>query len=109
MKNKLTWRTITFTIRNINYMANFFLYSCSSKLFRDELKGLIFLCLLPHEKYQSYHYRRQSLYDNMHNPNASIVRLIMRRLSRTPEYPNGAAAVIVNPAGAINDGPVANI
>jgi len=109
LKNKLTWRTITFTIRNINYMANFFLYSFSSKLFRDELKGLVFLCLLPHEKYQSYHYRRQSLYDNMQHHNASIIRLIMRRLSRTPEYVNGTAAVIVNPAGVINDEPIANV
>jgi hypothetical protein len=90
-------------------MANFFLYSFSSKLFRDELKGLVFLCLLPHEKYQSYHYRRQSLYDNMQHHNASIIRLIMRRLSRTPEYVNGTAAVIVNPAGVINDEPIANV
>ncbi|CAF0865354.1 unnamed protein product [Adineta steineri] len=109
LKNKLTWRTITFTIRNINYMANFFLYSCSSKLFRDELKGLVFLCLLPHEKYQSYHYRRQSLYDNMQQQNVSIMRLIMRRLSRTPEYTNGG--VIVNPVGAAvaDESPVANL
>lgn len=108
LKTKLTWRTITFTIRNINYMANFFLYSCSSKLFRDELQGLIFLCLLPHEKYQSYHYRRQSLYDNMQQQNVSLLRLIMRRLSRTGEYPNGG--VIVNMAGeaaaAVNDNPI---
>lgn len=96
LKNKLTWRTITFTIRNINYMANFFLYSCSSILFRDELKGLILLWLLPHERYQNYRYRRQSLYDNMQQ-NVSLVRLIMRRLSRTVEYPNGG--VIANHAG----------
>jgi hypothetical protein len=108
LKTKLTWRTITFTIRNINYMANFFLYSCSSKLFRDELQGLVFLCLLPHERYQSYHYRRQSLYDNMQQQNVSVMRLIMRRLSRTPDYPNGG--VIVNPIGSVPiDGPVANI
>ncbi|CAF0757338.1 unnamed protein product [Rotaria sp. Silwood1] len=109
LKNKLTWRTITFTIRNINYMANFFLYSCSSKLFRDELKGLILLWLLPHERYQNYHYRRQSLYDNMQQQNVSLIRLIMRRLSRTTEYTNGG--VIVNPAGGavVNGGHVANV
>ena len=88
LKKKLIWRTITFTIRNINYMANFFLYSCSSKFFRDELKGLIFLCLLPHEKYQNYHYRRQSLYDNMQQQRLSLTQLIMRRLSRTTEVTN---------------------
>ena len=98
LKTKLIWRTVTFTIRNVNYMANFFLYSCSSKLFRDELQGLILLCLLPHEKYQSYHYRRQSMYDNMQQQNVSLFRLIMRRLSRTPEYPN--AGLITNMAGA---------
>ena len=101
LKNKLVWRTITFTIRNINYMANFFLYSCSSKFFRDELKGLVVLCLLPHEKYQNYHYRRQSLYDNMQQ-RISLTQLIMRRLSRTTEVTNAgiiqnaSAAVIVN-------------
>ncbi|CAF1193990.1 unnamed protein product [Rotaria magnacalcarata] len=103
LKNKLTWRTITFTIRNINYMANFFLYSCSSVLFRDELKGLILLCLLPHERYQSYRYRRQSLYDNMQQ-NVSLFRLIVRRLSRTSEYPNGGPiANYVGGAGAADD------
>jgi hypothetical protein len=110
LKNKLKWRTITFTIRNINYMANFFLYSCSSKLFRDELKGLIFLCLLPHEKYQSYHYRRQSLYDNMQQQNVSLLRLIMRRFSRTPDYTNGG--IIINPVGAaavVDEGPITNV
>lgn len=86
-KNKLKWRTITFTIRNINYMANFFLYSCSSKLFRNELKSLIALSLIPHEKYENYHYRRQSLYDTMHH-RVSLTQLIMRRLSRTSEYAN---------------------
>jgi hypothetical protein len=92
-------------------MANFFLYSCSSKLFRDELKGLVLLCLLPHEKYQSYHYRRQSLYDNMQQQNVSLFRLIMRRFSRTPDYTNGGVGIIVNPAGAapVNDGPVADV
>lgn len=85
LKTKLIWRTITFTIRNLNYMANFFLYSCSSKFFRDELKGLIFLCLLPHEKYQNYHYRRQSMYDNMAHRRLSFTHLVMRRLSRTTE------------------------
>jgi hypothetical protein len=99
LKTKLTWRTITFTIRNVNYMANFFLYSCSSKLFRDELQGLIFLCLLPHEKYQSYHYRRKSLYDNMQQQNVSLLRLIRRRLSRTPDYVN--AGIMTNMAGGI--------
>ncbi|CAF0948638.1 unnamed protein product [Rotaria sordida] len=89
LKKKLKWRTITFTIRNINYMANFFLYSCSSKLFRNELKGLIFLSLLPHEKYQNYHYRRQSLYDNMQQQRISLSHLVMRRLSRTSDYTNG--------------------
>ncbi len=110
LKNKLKWRTITFTIRNINYMANFFLYSCSSKLFRDELKGLVFLCLLPHEKYQSYHYRRQSLYDNMQQQNVSLLRLIMRRFSRTPDYTNGG--IIINPVGAaavVDEGPITNV
>ncbi|CAF0747518.1 unnamed protein product [Rotaria sordida] len=109
LKNKLTWRTITFTIRNINYMANFFLYSFSSKLFRDELKGLVLLWLLPHERYQSYHYRRQSLYDNMQQQNVSLIRLIMRRLSRTSEYTNGG--VIVNPIGGAvaNNDHVANV
>jgi hypothetical protein len=96
LKTKLIWRTITFTIRNINYMANFFLYSCSSKFFRGELKGLILLCLLPHEKYQSYHYRRQSLYDNMQQ-RVSLTQLIMRRLSRTTEFTN---------AGIINSGTI---
>jgi hypothetical protein len=80
-------------------MANFFLYSCSSKLFRDELQGLIFLCLLPHEKYQSYHYRRKSLYDNMQQQNVSLLRLIRRRLSRTPDYVN--AGIMTNMAGGI--------
>ncbi|CAF3429974.1 unnamed protein product [Rotaria socialis] len=108
LKNKLTWRTITFTIRNINYMANFFLYSCSSALFRYELKGLILLWLLPHERYQSYRYRRQSLYDNIQQ-NVSLVRLIMRRLSRTPEYLNdGVIANHVGGAG-VDDDHVANI
>ncbi|CAF0822662.1 unnamed protein product [Rotaria sp. Silwood1] len=88
LKKKLTWRTITFTIRNINYMANFFLYSCSSKLFRNELKSLIFLSLLPHEKYQNYHYRRQSLYDNMQQQRISLTHLVMRRLSRTTDFTN---------------------
>ncbi|CAF4086227.1 unnamed protein product, partial [Rotaria sp. Silwood2] len=88
LKKKLIWRTITFTIRNINYMANFFLYSCSSKLFRNELKGLIFLSLLPHQKHQNYHYRRQSLYDNMQH-RVSLTHLVMRRLSRTSDYTNG--------------------
>jgi hypothetical protein len=108
LKNKLTWRTITFTIRNINYMANFFLYSCSSKLFRDELKGLIFLCLLPHEKYQSYHYRRQSLYDNMQQQRVSLTHLIMRRLSRTTELTNGG---IIHSAttGVAASGPIGNV
>ncbi|CAF3239900.1 unnamed protein product [Rotaria socialis] len=86
LKRKLTWHAITFTIRNFNYMANFFLYSCSSKLFRNELKGLIVLSLLPHEKHQSYHYRRQSLYDNRRQQSISLTRLIMRRLSRTAAY-----------------------
>jgi hypothetical protein len=106
LKNKLIWRTITFTIRNINYMANFFLYSCSSKLFRDELKSLIFLCLLPHEKYQNYHYRRQSLYDNMHQHRVSLTQLIMRRLSRTTELTNGG---IINSAAISANGPIGNV
>ena len=88
LKTKLIWRTITFTIRNLNYMANFFLYSCSSKFFRDELKGLILLCLLPHEKYQNYHYRRQSMYDNMQQQRVSLTHLIMRRISRATEVTN---------------------
>jgi hypothetical protein len=107
LKNKLIWRTITFTIRNINYMANFFLYSCSSKVFRDELKSLIFLCLLPHEKYQSYHYRRQSLYDNMQQQRVSLTHLVMRRLSRTTELTN--AAVITSTHAAAQNGPIANV
>jgi hypothetical protein len=106
LKNKLIWRTITFTIRNINYMANFFLYSCSSKLFRDELKGLVFLCLLPHEKYQNYHYRRQSLYDNMHHQRVSLTQLIMRRLSRTTESTNVG---IINSTGIVTNGPIGNV
>ena len=69
-------------------MANFFLYSCSSKFFRDELKGLILLCLLPHEKYQNYHYRRQSMYDNMQQQRVSLTHLIMRRISRATEVTN---------------------
>ena len=96
LKKKLIWRTITFTIRNMNYMANFFLYSCSSKFFRDELKGLIFLCLSPHEKYQSYHYRRQSLYDNMQQQRVSLTQLVMRRLSRTTEFTNNG--IMTNPS-----------
>jgi hypothetical protein len=106
LKNKLIWRTITFTIRNINYMANFFLYSCSSKLFRDELKGLILLCLLPHEKYQNYHYRRQSLYDNMQQQRVSLTHLIMRRLSRTTELTNGG---VITSAAISANGPVGNV
>jgi hypothetical protein len=106
LKKKLTWRTITFTIRNLNYMANFFLYSCSSKFFRDELKGLIFLCLLPHQKYENYHYRRQSLYDNMQQQRVSLTQLIMRRLSRTTELTNvGVAYSAAIPA----NGPIANV
>lgn len=89
LKTKFTWHTITFTIRNINYMANFFLYSCSSTLFRSELKGLVFLCLSPHEKYQNYHYRRQSLYDNMLQQRISLTQLIMKRFSKTNDYTNG--------------------
>ena len=106
LKNKLIWRTITFTIRNINYMANFFLYSCSSKFFRDELKGLIFLCLLPHEKYQNYHYRRQSLYDNMQQQRLSLTQLIMRRLSRTTELTNNG---VIHSTAIVVNNPVANI
>ncbi|UJR10285.1 hypothetical protein I4U23_014492 [Adineta vaga] len=107
LKTKLIWRTITFTIRNMNYMANFFLYSCSSKFFRDELKGLIFLCLLPHEKYQNYHYRRQSLYDNLQQ-RVSLTQLVMRRLSRATEFTNGG--VINNPSTAnIHNGPIGNV
>ena len=104
LKTKLEWRTLTFTIRNINYMANFFLYSCSSKLFRDELRGLILLWLLPHERYQSYHYRRQSLYDNMQQQNISLLGLIMRRLSGALEQKDGE--IIINPVG--NDMPDGN-
>lgn len=107
MKKKLVWRTITFTIRNANYMANFFLYSCSSKFFRDELKGLIFLCLLPHEKYQNYHYRRQSLYDNVQQ-RVSLTQLVMRRLSRATEFTN--VGVINNPSMALSpNGPIGNV
>ncbi|CAF0845785.1 unnamed protein product [Adineta ricciae] len=107
LKTKLIWRTITFTIRNINYMANFFLYSCSSKFFRDELKGLIFLCLLPHEKYQNYHYRRQSLYDNLQQ-RVSLTQLVMRRLSRATELTN--AGMINNPSIAVSpNGPIGNV
>lgn len=108
LKKKLLSRTITFTIRNLNYMANFFLYSCSSKLFRDELKGLIFLSLLPHHKYQNYHYRRQSLYDNMQQ-RVSLTHLIMRRLSRTTDFTNGgilhSATAVPMPAS----GPIAHL
>jgi hypothetical protein len=108
LQKKLIWRTITFTIRNINYMANFFLYSCSSKFFRDELKGIILLCLLPHEKYQNYHYRRQSLYDNMQQQRVSLTQLIMRRLSRTTDVTN--FGVINNPLTAIpTNGPMGNV
>jgi hypothetical protein len=88
LQTKLRWRTITFTIRNLNYMANFFLYSCSSKLFRDELQGLIFLSLMPHQKYENYHYRRQSLHESLHQ-RVSLTHLIMRRLSRTTDVANG--------------------
>ncbi|CAF0976854.1 unnamed protein product [Adineta steineri] len=107
LKKKLTWRTITFTIRNINYMANFFLYSCSSKFFRDELKGLIFLCLLPHEKYQSYHYRRQSLYDNMQQ-RVSLTQLVMRRLSRATEVTN-AGIMITQSTAIVANSPIRNV
>jgi hypothetical protein len=87
-------------------MANFFLYSCSSKLFRDELKGLILLCLLPHEKYQNYHYRRQSLYDNMQQQRVSLTQLIMRRLSRTTELTNGG---VITSAAISANGPIGNV
>jgi hypothetical protein len=107
LKKKLVWRTITFTIRNINYMANFFLYSCSSKFFRDELKGIIFLCLLPHEKYQNYHYRRQSLYDNMQQQRLSLTHLIMRRLSRTTETTNNG--IIIHSTAIAANSPIGNV
>ena len=106
LKTKLIWRTITFTIRNLNYMANFFLYSCSSKFFRDELKGLIFLCLLPHEKYQNYHYRRRSLYDNMQHRRLSFTHLVMRRLSRTTEVTH---AGMINTTTIHNHAPIGNV
>ncbi|CAF2374342.1 unnamed protein product [Rotaria sp. Silwood2] len=44
--------------------------------------------LLPHQKHQNYHYRRQSLYDNMQH-RVSLTHLVMRRLSRTSDYTNG--------------------
>ena len=107
LREKLVSRTITFTIRNLNYMANFFLYSCSSKFFRDELKGLIFLWLLPHEKYQNYHYRRQSMYENMQQ-RVSLTHLIMRRLSRTTEFTNGGLLQSATVAMPTN-GPVTSV
>ena len=108
LKKKLLARTITFTIRNLNYMANFFLYSCSSKLFRDELKGLVFLCLLPHQKYQNYHYRRQSMYDNLQQ-RVSLTHLIMRRLSRTTEFTNGGILHSANTVPMPTTSPVAHL
>ena len=101
LERKLRWRTITFTIRNFNYMANFFLYSCSSKLFRDELKGLILLSLLPHPKYQNYHYRRRSLYENTQR--VSLTRLIMRRLSRTNDVTHIGLTHLATSAGPVTD------
>ena len=93
LKQKLIWRIITFTIRNTNYMANFFLYWCSSKLFRAKLKSLIFLHLLPHEQYGNYRFRRQSLHDSMQQQNFSLSHLIMLRLSRITECTN---SVVIN-------------
>ncbi|CAF0925209.1 unnamed protein product [Didymodactylos carnosus] len=91
LKTKAKWRNFTFTIRNINYMLNFFLYSCSSRLFRDELIKLITICLFPSEQsnYPAYYYRRTSTYNNNTGQRFSISRLILRRLSRTTEYTNG--------------------
>ncbi|CAF1006170.1 unnamed protein product [Didymodactylos carnosus] len=90
LKSRAKWRNFTFTIRNINYMLNFFLYSCSSLLFRDELFKLIYLCLFPSTQpnYPAYYYRRNSGYDNT-GRRFSLSTLILRRLSRTTEYTNG--------------------